>query len=353
LLFELFLTLGLLSAGIFLLCLPDSLAHPTDKAQEGLIGVGVVALVCFLLAVFVPKPHALPPPWRPQDPFGQSAGLELGLQTKAVLPLVYQPKLAWLGKTLQGRRLTHKPIGLFQNPQFAFRRAGAEVYFDWRYGLKQASKAPFSPRLIVLHSTEGEDEAHAFAIFNRNTSQQYLGGAWTHFSIDPQGQIYQYSPLNRISKGQAGIDDQAVGIELVGTASLWSEQGLQTRKGSIIQRWQAGEKAQLESAVDLVQTLQDLFEIPNTRIYSHEDIGKLALRIGFGPSQPDYFGLRESIRDTVYLALKPDLGQGRKPDQFYGFLEPYDRQDPGKDVMRVIYASSRAKSWREGKGPKN
>ncbi|MGE3726185.1 MAG: N-acetylmuramoyl-L-alanine amidase [Candidatus Sericytochromatia bacterium] len=294
-------------------------------------------------------------PYKPSQAFGREAGFRLGVQARSGLPLSYAPKLDWLAQTLKNRPIEHKPIGLFASPrEYAFRRAGANVYFDWRYGLKDALNQDFSPSLIVLHSTEGEDESHAFAIFNRNTPQQYLGGAWTHFSVDAQGQIYQYSPLDRISKGQSGIDDQAVGIELVGNASLWGEhsdeEGLPTSTGSLITRWQAGQRAQLEAAADLVATLQKHFAIPPERVYSHEDIGKVALRRGLSPSFPDYNYLAGSIRDKVYLALLPDLGPGRKPDVWYGFLEPYDRKDPGRDVMREIYSLL---SLVQGSGPQN
>lgn len=291
-------------------------------------------------------------PYRPQQAFGREAGFQLGVQARSGLPLSYAPKLDWLAQTLNHQQIQYKPIGLFASPkEYAFRREGANLYFDWRYGLKEALNQDFSPSLIVLHSTEGQEESHAFAIFNRNTPQQYLGGAWTHFSIDPQGQIYQYSPLDRISKGQSGIDDQAVGIELVGNASLWDEhsdgQGQPKSVGSIMARWQADKPAQLEAAADLVATLQKLFAISSEKVYSHEDIGKVALRRGPSPNFPDYGYLAASIRDKVYLALQPDLGPGRKPDVWYGFLEPYDRKDPGKDVMREIY------SLLQGKGPQN
>ncbi len=329
------------------------LNHPFLPPGMALITGG--ALVFGALMSCGPSQVTEQKPYKPSLAFGREAGFQFGVQARAGLPLAYQPKLDWLAQTLKNRQIQHKPIGLFASPrEYTFRREGANVYFDWRYGLKEALNQDFSPSLIVLHSTEGEDESHAFAIFNRNTPQQYLGGAWTHFSVDAEGQIYQYSPLNRISKGQSGIDDQAVGIELVGNASLWEQQGDQqgqpTSTGSLITRWQAGKRVQLEAAADLVATLQEQFAIPPERVYSHEDIGKVALRRGSSPSFPDYNYLAGSIRDKVYLALLPDLGPGRKPDVWYGFLEPYDRKDPGKDVMRAVYSLL---SLVQGSGPQN
>jgi hypothetical protein len=342
------LTLAVLSLGAALISLPGTVIAPTQKTKQGLFILFASFILNLVLVICLSTPPQPKVADHPHKPFGREAGFKWGLQAHSFLPLQYKPQMAWLRHTQANRQLRFKPIGLFAQPQsYAFRRTGAEIYFDWRYGLKQALSQSFSPRLIVVHSTEGEKEDHAFTIFNRNTPQQYLGGAWTHFSIDPQGQIYQYSPLNRISKGQAGIDDQAVGIELVGTASLWNAQNQQKSQGSIIERWQMGQREQLLAAVDLIATLQALFAIPQERIYAHEDIGKIALKRGWSPNKPDYNGLAGEIRDQVYLALRPDLGPGRKPAEWYGFLEPYDRQDPGRDVMREIY------SLLQGKGPKN
>lgn len=345
-LLELFITLALLLALASLISLPEGLSTPDPLKQQGLLGL--VSLTLTLLVLLWPQ--ATPESsLRPDGPLGHAAGFEYGLQARALLPLQYRPGPAWLKQTRGQRQILARPIGVFADPtHYAFRRQGVKRYFEWRYALPQALETDFSPSLIVLHSTEGTHEAHVYALFNRNTAQQYLGGTWTHFSIDPQGQIRQYGPLNRISKGQAGIDDQAVGIELVGTASLWSAKGQQQKTGSIIQRWQQGDTRQLHSALDLIQTLQALYQIPTPYIFAHEDLGHLAERLTPGPRWPDTPGLAARIRDQVWLGLKPDLGPDYQPTRRYRLLENYDRQDPGRDVMALLYSHLRG-----GKAPKN
>ena len=191
------------------------------------------------------------------------------------------------------------------------------------------------PQAIIVHSTEGESEAHAFAIFDRNPYDAYLGGVWTHFSVDPAGRLYQYGPLNRISKGQAGLDDIAVGIEIVGHASLWENQQ-QVKTGSIFTRYMQGNTAQLKAVIDLIQTLQHHYQIPSRRIYSHEELGHIRDLYGM---TPDYQWLREHIRDGVYLSRVPTVDAQGHPRTHYDFLEPYDRQDPGRDIMGLLRQS--------------
>lgn len=129
------------------------------------------------------------------------------------------------------------------------------------------------------------------------------------------------------------MDDSSIGIEIVGNASLWPE-GVQTVKGSVIARWQAGDTRQLRAVADLLQTLQAHYRIPRQRIYAHEDLGHVRdLRVTF----PDMHWLRRQIRDRVYLGLEPTRNRDFQPERYYDFLEPYDRYDPGRDVMAVLY----------------
>lgn len=310
---------------------------PQLKQQAGALqGILFIALISFALAPLLPShwptdEQAITPPSL-SHPIGERAALQLALAGRRLLPLL-PPKLApiaWLTSTQSGHRVIHKPIGIFHNPTYAFRREGLEVYFWHRHDLPQVLAHPFTPRMLVLHSTEGEHESSAYAIFNRNTQQQYLGGVWTHFAVDPAGQIFQYGPLNRVSKGQAGVDDIAVGIEIVGHASRYDAQGQRVAIGSIAKRWEQGDPRQLKAVNDLVKTLQQHFAIPAERIYAHEDIAQARDR---QEKMPDFEWLRHHIRDKVYLGLVPDLGEGRKPTVNYGFLTPYDRTDPGRDVI--------------------
>jgi N-acetyl-anhydromuramyl-L-alanine amidase AmpD len=317
-----------------------SLPALREQAQA-LLGILGMALISMAFAPLLPKAWPTLETAAPQTaltrPLGSRAALQLGLAGRRLLPDTAGPRIAdiaWLNTTQAGRPVIYKPIGLFQSPAtHSFRREGLEIYFWHRHELPQVLARPFRPRMLVLHSTEGEHEGSAYAIFNRNTRQQYLGGVWTHFAVDPAGQIFQYGPLNRVSKGQAGVDDIAVGIEIVGHASRYDRQGQRINRGSIAQRWEQGDTRQLKAVADLVKTLQSHFGIPRERIYAHEDVAQVRDR---QEQEPDFEWLRHHIRDKVYLGLVPDLGEGRKPTVNYGFLTPYDRTDPGRDIMAIL-----------------
>lgn len=269
---------------------------------------------------------------------GVKAGLKLGLWQQSLLPppKPQGPNINWLQHTLTGETIIAKPIIIFREPvQAEFRRSGVDYSFQHRFNWCCAMQTDTEPQAIIVHSTEGEEEAHAFNIFDRNPSDAYLGGVWTHFAVDPKGNIYQYGPLNRISKGQAGLDDIAVGIEIVGHASLWKE-NQQVKTGSIFTRYTEGNTAQIKAVLDLIQTLKHHYNIPNRRIYSHEELGHIRDLYGM---DPDYQWLREHIRDGVYLNRVPTVDEKGNPRTYYGFLEPYDRQDPGKDIMTLLRQS--------------
>lgn len=295
------------------------------------------ALLLSLIGYGLTPPNLPPEPWFPPPLLGRRAALELGLlaQTQLPPPAPDKPAIQWLGRTDGGRIIVARPIVIFRNPAAAaFRRRGANRYFSTRFGWPDALAMPFQPRAVIVHSTEGEVEEHAFAIFDRNTEAQYMGGTWTHFSVGPEGRIVQYGPLDRISKGQAGLDDSSVGIETVGTASLWDgPQGQQTRTGSIITRWREGNRAQLLAVADLIATLRRHYGIPSDRVYSHQELGHIRDLRGY---RPDYDWLRTHIRDRVYLGLEPTLDKDLKPEATFDFLEPYDRKDPGTDVMQEL-----------------
>lgn len=317
--------------GIVLLCCTSTAQPARWTYLPGLVFMGVLASALTLLPV--PERPAL---YQTHPPVaGVQAGLKLGLWTQSLLPpsAPQHPPLTWLATTRGGRRISARPIVIFRDPSAsAFRRRGVDFSFVQRFGWCCATTRDTEPQALIVHSTEGESESHAFAIFDRNTGDQYLGGIWTHFAVGPAGEIYQYGPLNRISKGQAGFDDQGVGIEIVGSASLW-EQEQQVKTGSIMQRYQAGDTRQFLAVVDLLQTLQNHYAIPTQRIYSHEELGHIRDLRGLSP---DYQWLREHIRDGVYLSKVPTVDEHGAARDHYDFLEPYDRQDPGRDLMALL-----------------
>lgn len=238
-----------------------------------------------------------------------------------------------LSQTQQGRAVVQKPLPFFKSPtQHMQRWQAINHYFAHRFGIDDVLNTPFRPRAVVLHSTESENEASVYRIFARDQSP-YLGGVWTTFAVDRDGTIVQYSPLNRLSKGQAGVNDLAVGIEIVGHASRYQGER-RLRAGSIARRYEHQQRAQIEAVIDLTQTLQRCFEIPTTRVFSHTEVASIQRRSGQSPV--DYNWLKGNIRDAVYLGQKPLLNGAGHPVQTYAYLEPYGRSDPGLDVMQTV-----------------
>jgi N-acetyl-anhydromuramyl-L-alanine amidase AmpD len=245
-----------------------------------------------------------------------------------------QPTIAYLSTTRNQRPVIQKTLPFFQHPtQYTSRWQAIRLYFASRFGIEDAQVYELKPQMIVLHSTESESENSVYHTFAHGSIQQYLGGVWTHFAIDAQGKIVQYSPLNRISKGQAGVNDLAVGIELIGTASTYQSNKRQ-RLGSLAKRYENKQTAQLEAAADLVATLQAQFQIPAARIFSHQEIANIKRLSG---TNPDYNWLKSAIQDRVYLGQIPDLNAKGQPTRKYGVLEPYGRTDPGLDVMQHVF----------------
>lgn len=297
------------------------------------LGLALLGLAGYWLSPAPPAPEQVYPP----PIVGVEAALRLGLWAQTQLPprRPHHAAIAWLDHTDAGRRVLARPVQAFRpTAATAYRREGIRKNFRHRFGWKDALTSPFEPIALIVHSTESETEASAFAVFDRSGPGQYLGGVWTHFSVDPDGKIYQYGPIDRISKGQSGLDDAAIGVEIVGTASLWAVEGHQPGTGSIISRWRNGQQTQLKAVADLLATLSRHYAIPVAHIYSHEDLGHVRDRKG---TFPDYAWLRHRIRDRVYLGLEPTLGPDFTPEEHYAFLAPYDRQDPGRDVMAELH----------------
>lgn len=238
----------------------------------------------------------------------------------------------YLQSTVGGLVIKKKPLPLFASPdRYASRWKDIDLYFSNRFGITQAFSHHFLPQAIVLHSTESETETSVFNTFASH-SNTYLGGVWTTFAIDTDGHIYQYSPLNKLSKGQAGVNDLAIGIEIVGSASTYHG-SQRTRKGSIAHRYEAGRTQQMQAVIDLTQTLQNILSIPTSRVFSHEEVAQIRTLSG---TNPDYDWLKQNIKDKVYLGEKALLNGAGKPTKTYGYLEPYGRTDPGADVMKYV-----------------
>lgn len=265
---------------------------------------------------------------------GLSATAQIG--PEASLPILPQVPSrvsnGYLKTTIGGQNVTQKPLPFFASPErHTSRWAAIDQYFAHRFGITSVLSHHFWPQAVILHSTESESEASVFNTFASN-SNAYLGGVWTTFVVDTNGSIYQYSPLDKLSKGQAGVNDLALGIEIVGTASAYHGTR-RVRQGSIARRYASGNTQQIQAVTDLTQTLQQVLGIPNPRVFSHEEVAKIKHLSG---QNPDYDWLKQNIRDQVYLGKKPLLNGSGKPTKTYGYLEPYGRTDPGADVMKRV-----------------
>lgn len=252
-------------------------------------------------------------------------------QAKSVLQ--YQSVTGSLLRTLHNRPVQAQLMPFFASPElYAQRWQAIQLYFGRRFGIDDPQHFEFRPQIIVLHSAESESAGGVYQTFAHGSESQYLGGVWSHFLVDHKGQIIQYSPLNRISKGQAGVNDLAVGIEILGSASRYrGPQRLQA--GSIARRLEAGQSQQMAAVLDLVQSLQRLYGIPSTRIYSHQEVASIGRLSG---SDPDFDWLKGQIRDRVYLGEIPDLKPNGRPQRKYARLQPYGRSDPGPDLMHWV-----------------
>lgn len=230
---------------------------------------------------------------------------------------------------IEGAIIKKKELPFFLSPdKYKKRWKDINLYFKHRFGIVDAQSHMFWPKTIILHSTEGGSESSAYNTFAYGSSGRFLGGVWTHFAIDKDGVIYQYSPIDRISKGQAGLNDVGVGIEIIGFSTSPS------RPGTIISRYRKGNQKQLKATIALVKSLQEIFDVPSSRVYSHQEVASVKSNRGKGTVDFDW--LKSNIRDRVYLGEVPALNVNGLPGRKYGYLQPYGRTDPGIDVMQVV-----------------
>ncbi len=119
------------------------------------------------------------------------------------------------------------------------------------------------PKLIVLHFTASgagsEPGVHAlFASDVPNGGE--LPGVCAHFVVDQDGTIYQQAPLTVICRHAIGVNDRAIGIEMVqlsGPSSHWADQQILHRR------------AQISSVIRLVRWLQARYGIATKDVIGH------------------------------------------------------------------------------------
>ena len=144
----------------------------------------------------------------------------------------------------------------------AERRKQMAAYSLKRYG---ESSTVLAPRVVVLHYTAGGDWRSAWSLFDSNTPNPSgipndLPGTSAHFIIDKDGTIYQLLPLDLRGRHTIGLNNVALGIELVEEGSGGSSAAVR----SIFHR-----KPQIDAALALVRWLQYRFDIPNKDVIGH------------------------------------------------------------------------------------
>jgi hypothetical protein len=145
-------------------------------------------------------------------------------------------------------------------PYSAARRAQMAEYARRHYGV---SSSTLRPKLIVLHFTASGAGSYpgVHATFSSNAPNRgELPGVCAHFVIDQDGTIYQLVPLGVMCRHTIGVNDRALGIEMIqegGSSSHWADQQILHRR------------AQIRSLVRLVRWLQHRFDIPKSGVIGH------------------------------------------------------------------------------------
>jgi hypothetical protein len=140
------------------------------------------------------------------------------------------------------------------------RLAETAAYALRHYGV---STTRLRPKLIVLHFTASGagSEPGVHALFASDTPNGgELPGVCAHFVVDQDGTIYQQAPLTVICRHAIGVNDRAIGIEMVqlsGASSHWADQQILHRH------------AQIDSVIRLVRWLQARYGIATKDVIGH------------------------------------------------------------------------------------
>jgi N-acetyl-anhydromuramyl-L-alanine amidase AmpD len=119
------------------------------------------------------------------------------------------------------------------------------------------------PRAVVLHFTASgpgsEPGVHALFAANQPNRGE-LPGVCAHFVVDQDGTIYQQVPLKLMCRHTIGLNDRALGIEMVqetGAGAHWADQQILHRP------------AQRRSVVCLLRWLLWRYRIPVRSVIGH------------------------------------------------------------------------------------
>jgi len=119
------------------------------------------------------------------------------------------------------------------------------------------------PRVIVLHFTDSGPGSYpgVHAEFDANQPNGgELPGVCAQFVVDQDGTIYQQVPLKLMCRHAIGLNDRAIGIEMIqqqGISSHWADQQILHRR------------PQIRSVLRLVRWLQARYDIATRNVIGH------------------------------------------------------------------------------------
>jgi hypothetical protein len=133
-----------------------------------------------------------------------------------------------------------------------------------KYSLRHygSSSWQLKPTMIVLHFTETDTAAQARNTFaNDSPNLGELPGTCAHFIVAQNGDVWQIVPTNIRCRHTIGLNDQAIGIEIVqrtqGNSSHWADQQILDRP------------AQIGAVLALLRSLQREYAISMSSIIGH------------------------------------------------------------------------------------
>jgi len=142
----------------------------------------------------------------------------------------------------------------------ARRQAETAAYARRHYGV---STDRVHPRVIVLHFTDSGPGSYpgVHALFDANQPNGgELPGVCAQFVVDQDGTIYQQVPLKLMCRHAIGLNDRAIGIEMIqqqGISSHWADQQILHRR------------PQIRSVLRLVRWLQARYHIATRNVIGH------------------------------------------------------------------------------------
>jgi len=161
--------------------------------------------------------------------------------------------------TRTGGAAARVPVIAAYIPFSAKRKAETASYAKRHYGV---ASWHLRPSMVVLHFTETTTMSSARNTFAQdvpNTGE--LPGTCAHFIVDQDGRVYAIVPVTVLCRHTIGLNDKAIGIEMVqstsGNSAHWADQQI------------LGRRAQITSVLRLVRQLQAQWGIPTSRVIGH------------------------------------------------------------------------------------